>query len=234
MDLTASCRAGVRRHALGLRPQVRRVTRIGHERDVDEGGAAKLHVIVHPKVPHRCRPCRAGIRPVPEPGSNPQAGSPSSSASTRRCVGRARLVALAAGRRDPAAIPRRSSGQIARSTKPAASSRPTTRESALWERWTMPHRVCMRQEVVGLEPLQHLVLAHSELVLALERTFKGAVGPRVALAAAHASSLRSACSPGASAISEGELGRIIPCVHKLCRFIGCSCIECNCMYSIVA
>jgi hypothetical protein len=41
-------------------------------------------------------------------------------------------------------MPRRSVGHIARSTSPSASRRPTTRESALWLRWTDPDRSCIR------------------------------------------------------------------------------------------
>ena len=66
-------------------------------------------------------------------------------------------------------IPRRSSGHMPRVTRPSASKRATTRESALWLRYTASASSCIRGVLVGGgEALEHFVLAHAESVLLLQ------------------------------------------------------------------
>ncbi len=67
---------------------------------------------------------------------------------------------------------RRSSGHMFRSTSPADSSRPITRDSALWLRCTELGDLLHLRRLVGElgEPLEHLVLAHAQAVAGLQLT----------------------------------------------------------------
>src|SRR6266567_5623605 len=123
-------------------------------------------------------------------------------------------------------MPRRSSEQIVRLTRPSASSRATTRERALWLRWTASARSCIRCWSWSGETSRSSTsysLTPSEC-----SSWSARSSALVALAWRLARSRHADTSEDSGAVIAG---RIIPGAGKICVHILCINNRCIYMYS---
>ncbi len=132
--------------------------------------------------------------------------------------------------------PRRSSAHIDWTTKPDFSRRAISRDSALWLRLTPAASSCTRNLPSGAqadaldEPVEHLELAHAQVVVLLQLTFQ--VGDDRGVPGGHLTPGRDhvGVDLGVGHRSTPDfLRRTIALSPDVCKRIICLCIECMCM-----